>query len=156
MSLTKAAKHSPYHISVGAVIIDKENKILCHYYPKTGTTKNIYKLMTETVDAEESIEANISRGLMEEFGATGKTEKYIGSIVSNDTWWKTVEVQKTTLYFLVKLKSFDPTKRKAQGDQWDGSEIVRTDINELIEKMDEQFERYGIGFLNEGEILRRV
>ena len=90
---------------------------------------------------------------MEEFGAVGNLKLYLGSIVSNFTH-KDVIIEKTTLYFLCDLISFDPSKRSTE-DAESGSEIMWLDKNELIEYMKEQGQRLGREDLDESKILER-
>ena len=149
----------PYHISIGAVVRNTDGKIGCHYFRKfTHTTmgqfENFYLLMRETIEPNESIEVCLVRGLMEEFGATGSLESYLGSIKSDFTH-KNVVIEKTTLYFLCNLISFDVAKRKLD-DAESQSEIMWVEKEKLILHMKEQGKRLGREDLDESEILLRI
>jgi len=154
----QGSSESPYHISIGAVIKNKDGKIGCHYFKKfihetMGEFENFYLLMRETIEPHESIEKCLSRGLMEEFGAEGDLKLYMGSIVSNFTH-KDVIIEKTTLYFLCDLVSFDPAKRSTE-DIESNSEIMWLDKGELIDHMKEQSKRLHREDLDESVVLER-
>lgn len=108
--------------------------------------------MRETIEPHEAIEDCLSRGLMEEFGAEGGLKLYLGSIVSHFTS-KDSNIEKTTLYFLCDLVSFDLAKRKKEDPEF-GSEIVWLDKDELIQKMKEQGKRLNREDLDESKVLQ--
>ncbi len=136
--------------------MNEKNEIACHYFEKfshraMGEFDNFYLLMRETIEPNETIEYCLSRGLMEEFGATGELQSYIGSITSHFPH-KNVEIEKTTLYFLCKATSFDLNKRKAD-DPEASSQIMWLSKEELIEKMREQGQRLNRQDLDESKVL---
>ena len=92
--------------------------------------------MRETMEMGESIEETLHRGLMEEFGVTGDIITYLGSIKGNYPI-DDVSIEKTTLYFLVKMKSFKPELR-SQEDAEKESDIQWQTIDFLIPKMKDQ------------------
>lgn len=128
MNHFQRSKEYPFHVSIGAIVIDKDKKVACHYFkeldiPALGKAEDLYLLMRETIEPGESIEQCLARGLQEEFGAKASMRHYIGSIVSRFSLAKEGStVEKTTLYFLCDLVSFDPSRRK-DGDPERGSEI---------------------------------
>ncbi|MDB5194186.1 MAG: hypothetical protein JWN50_200 [Parcubacteria group bacterium] len=149
----------PYHISIGGVVRNAEGKICCHYFkkfshPAAGEFEDFYLLMRETIEPNETIETCLARGLMEEFGIVATLKAYTGSIVAHFTH-REMHVEKTTLYFLCDLVSFDQTKRR-MGDPEGGSEIMWMDREELISKMKEQNKRINREDIDESKILENV
>lgn len=149
----------PFHISIGAVLVNDNDEIACHYFKEfshksMGNFKDFYLLMRETIEPGETIEKCLSRGLAEEFGAVGKIKSYIGSIVSHFPH-KNIEVEKTTLYFLCELISFNPKNRKLT-DPESGSEILWIPKEELIKKMQEQGQRLNRQDLDESKVLMKL
>lgn len=145
-----AIPEHPYHLSVGAVAIDQNNAICCHHFPYA----DVYLLMRETVLPEDTIEATLSRGLLDEFGARSKIITYIGAQLSSFKVGQK-DIEKTTLYFVCKLLNRDDTWRKFN-DREGNSKIVCRDIDFLIPKMKEQAYRLNQGNLDESTILKRV
>jgi ADP-ribose pyrophosphatase YjhB (NUDIX family) len=146
----------PYHLSVGAVLINDQGQICCHYFPLQDRYERIYLLMRETMEEGESPETALHRGLKEEFAAKADAEAYLGSIVSE---FLNEEVgamaQKTTLYFLCRLKEQDVLKRDPY-DEEAPSEIQWQDADFLIAKMQDQFLRYGRSDQDESSVLERL
>jgi ADP-ribose pyrophosphatase YjhB (NUDIX family) len=159
-SFFKSTKESPYHLSVGAVLIDEAGKIACHYFKEFMVTdedrkyEDFYILMRETVEVDESLEEAVLRGIKEEFGATGEIEKFIGTLLTKfprgDVW-----VEKATPYFLIKLKEFDIDKR-VLNDAERESVVQWQSIDFLISKMETQGKRFERTDLDESEILKRA
>lgn len=159
-SFFKSTKESPYHLSVGAVLVDEEGRVACHYFKKFQVTDeeqkydDFYILMRETVEAGEGLEEAVLRGIKEEFGATGEIEKFVGTLLTKfprgNVW-----VEKTTAYFLIKLKDFDINKRIFDDHEKD-SIIEWQSIDFLIAKMEEQKRRFERTDFDESEILKRV
>lgn len=151
----------PYHVSIGAVVLNEEGKVCCHYFKSletkaTGTLENFYLLMRETIEPHESIEDCLARGLQEEFGITASLETYIGSIVSKFEIKDTgVFVEKTTLYFLCRMVSIDESTRK-EGDVEATSTIMWMDPEELIVCMKEQGKRLGREDADESKIVEAI
>ena len=158
----KGTKEHPYHLSVGAVAINEKNEVCCHYFTEIkghasfAAFKNFYILMRETVEMGESIEETLHRGLKEEFGITGEIIDYLGSI--RDEYFdpgKVTQIEKTTLYFLVKIKDFKPELRSREDVEVE-SKIEWHSCDYLIEKMKEQEKRLGNVSLDESSILEKV
>lgn len=149
-------KKFPVHFSVGAVVLDSDNRLMCHHFDKIDKFQELYILMRETLEPDESIEQTLARGLQEEFGASAKIVHYLGSVVSHHADGDIPNIEKTTLYFLCKLIDFNPEKR-AKDDPEFSSEIQFLSIDELKEKMKSQSERYPERTdLDERAILDRV
>ncbi len=145
-----------YHISVGAVLRNKQGQIAVHHYrqEKPGWLfPDCYILMRETIEPNETIEAALGRGLAEEFGARAIFRQYLGSSVCWLPTPKGVQAQKTTLYCLMDL---------------DGELGQPTDLHEthgpiewheakfLIGVMKEQRKRLKREDADESEILERL
>src|SRR5262245_37707257 len=55
------SKEYPFHISIGAILLNKDKKIGCHYFkkiavPEFGFFEDFYILMRETIEPGETIE----------------------------------------------------------------------------------------------------
>ena len=151
---------SPFHISVGAVLVNNEGKILTHYrtvkttpaqYLNTlGGLEDAYTLMRETIENGESIEGAVLRGLREEFGAEGTIEKYLGSIRIPQLHAKTRTFEKTTLYFQV---TFTKQNERPTDDGESHTELIWETPEFLIERMREQGRTANREDLDESEII---
>lgn len=152
---------NPYHISIGAIVKNSEGKIACHYfetitYKSIGTMENIFLLMRETIEINETIESCLARGLLEEFGMKADLKSYVGSIVSKFPIRGTdVFVEKTTLYFLCDFVSIDESLRKPF-DIEATSRIQWLSADDLIMRMKEQTQRYQREDGDESSVLERV
>lgn len=148
----------PYHISVGAVLVNEKGEVATHYFREFShfgvRAMDFYLLMRESLEAGESIEACLGRGLLEEFGARGNMRHYLGSIVCTATK-EDFEMQKTTLYFLCDLVSIHESNRK-EGDPEGSSEIRWLPPTELIPKMQEQAARIGREDIDESAVLESL
>lgn len=152
----------PQHISVGAVLINEKGDVCCHHfytkdlkgYYAEEKLNDFYILMRETLRPNETLEGALMRGLMEEFGANAELIDYAGSIEGHFKH-KGMDIQKTTLYFLAKLKNQDISKR-GSGDIEDMSIIEWRAIDYLIPIMKEQTVKFGRTDLDESSILERV
>lgn len=149
---------APYHISVGAVVINDENKVLCHYYeePKIRNyPPHFYTLMHETIEPGESLEETVHRGLREEFSIKGEIVRFIGSLVVPivSKKWNSNVIEKTVVYFLCKLSSIDEVRDLTDPESI--SEIKWLDIDELIAIMEKQGREYSPS-ADESKVLRSV
>src|SRR3989344_2167305 len=112
-SMFQHPEGSPFHISVGAVVVNHEGKILTHKRTQETTPaqflytidglNEVYTLMRESLEENESLETAVLRGVQEEFGIVGKVEKYLGSIVGQIVPKTGTPYEKTTLYFSVQF-----------------------------------------------------
>lgn len=66
----QAKNEQPYHLSIGAVLFNEDGRVACHHFPEILGQKDIYILMRESVEDEETPLETLQRGLEEEFGAT--------------------------------------------------------------------------------------
>ncbi|MFZ3031582.1 MAG: NUDIX hydrolase [Candidatus Moraniibacteriota bacterium] len=158
-NIFRGEAESPYHLSVGAVLVNEKGEVATHYFKEFETFEKVkffdfYLLMRETVEPGESIEGAVSRGIKEEFGATGEIERFLGTLVTKflrrGTW-----IEKTTTYFLVSLESFDLNLQTKDGETR-VSQVQWQSIDFLIEKMKEQGKKYERTDLDESIILERA
>ncbi|MEX2514704.1 MAG: NUDIX hydrolase [Candidatus Paceibacterota bacterium] len=152
---------NPFHISVGAVLSNKNDKICCHRFITKDVVfledlsiNELHLLMRETMEDGESFSAAVARGLQEEFGAEGEISHYLGAIQSHFPNKDEVSIEKTTLYFHVDCAEFDPAKRD-DNDPESVSEIVWLEPRDLIEKMKHQSEKLDRTDLDESSIIER-
>lgn len=154
-------KENPYHLSVGAVVRNEKGEICSHYFSHfehkaIGSFDNFHILMRETIEPNETIEACLARGLMEEFGISATLHSYLGSIVSRvPIMGSDYIMEKTTIYFLCDLVSIDPSKRK-EGDPEAYSEISWLPPQTLIQKMKEQGVRLNREDADESVVVERA
>lgn len=150
----------PYHVSVGAVVINGKNNICCHYFGdntlrnKFPKYNDFYILMRESMEMGESIEQTLHRGLKEEFNCKGEIITYIGSL-RNKYFVGDTQIEKTTLYFAVKYLGQDEGVRD-KNDPEGESEIQWQTVDFLVEKMKEQAIRLGNETFDESEIVARA
>ncbi len=150
---------NPYHISIGAVLVNNEGQVCCHYFKEIDhrqfkDAKDLYLLMRETIEPNETIEEVLHRGLMEEFGAEATLNRYLGSIISYFPR-KNISIEKTTLYFLFDFISLEESRR-SKDDVEGNSEIRWINPSDLIIKMREQGIRLMRSDLDESAILERL
>jgi len=150
---------SPFHISVGAVPVGPEGKILVHRRTKENTPEELvgilndlpeqYVLMHESLENDESLESAVRRGLKEEFGAIGSVSNYIGSLQYMHTWsGRTFE--KTILYYEAKITEMG----ERSADDLEGfSELFWAEPHFLIEKMNLQAEHSKNPRVSEAKII---
>lgn len=145
--MTKLFQHSaesPFHISVGAVLVNGDGKILVHTFSANkvppnlihnlGGMETISILMRESLENGESLEGAVARGLQEEFGMEGNIKKYLGS---EQHFLETPggDFEKTTLYFEVELIT---TGERPMDDPEAHSTLEWMDPAALVERMKEQ------------------
>lgn len=132
-------KTNPYHLSVG-IIVQKEDKIAI-----LKKTDDSYKIPSETIYRDESIEECINRGMQEELGMTGEIKRYVGSLMSSFSRPDGTKIEKTTLYFLaIYLQDIE---RKPEPDEID-DEIFFFGFEEAVKVL----EKYG----DEGTLVKKV
>lgn len=150
----QATKQHPYHISVGAVLFNDSGKIACHHFKEILGQKNIYILMRESMENDETILATLKRGLHEEFGATATPIAYLGAL-SGFLSDKNLPFEKTTLYIACKVNEWDITKRD-QNDEEASSIIEWLSATALIEIMQSQGRRFHRVDADESEMIKRA
>ena len=151
----------PYHLSVGAIAIDAQGQICCHRYEDLslwGHAKELggcYVLMRETMELGETPESALCRGLMEEFGMTAEIISYIGSLRAPfRRRGAPPDIEKTTLYFLVRPETFDISKR--MNDIENTSTIEWKSPKFLMSAMREQSVRFGRADIDEAAVVERA
>lgn len=140
----RATAKIPYHLSVGVVPVNEALEVLVHYYPRKNELDNVYWLGHTTVTPNKSLEESVYRCLLEEFGATGEISNFLCSRNSQSIWWndanQEMKVQKTTIYFLVKLIDFNLDRISETSPEFN-SEKRFVNIDDLIKINHEQFSR---------------
>ena len=157
--MTKLFQHSPenrFHISVGAVLVREDGKICVHKMTKDKTParytrafesgEEIFILMRESLENQETLEDAVLRGIKEEFGATGAIRRYLGSLVS-EVRLHEYPFEKTTLYFEVSLKELGPRLE----DEESYTDLEWHHAEELIRLMKAQAS--GVADLDESKII---
>ena len=127
--MTNLFQHSPgnpFHISVGALLVNEKGEILVHkaraadmdpaYRYKLSGLEEAYILMRESLENGETLEQGVARGLQEEFGVEGNIERYLGSLQ-----FEVEGFEKTTLFFQV---SFVKQGKRLAGDAEGFTEVV--------------------------------
>lgn len=130
----------PFHISIGALLVNDDGNILVHRRTEQNAPKDggdylgglseAYTLMRESLENDESIETALRRGLKEEFNAEGEIIRYLGSVVAHITAPHPV-VEKTTLYYQVRLKSMG--ERTPDDESW--TELIWMEPRALLDAM---------------------
>ncbi len=156
-SIYQASEKHPYHLSVGAVLLNNENKIALHYFKELDTLGDFYLLMRETLENNETLEEAVHRGLMEEFGAKATILGYIGSWVAwvPHSYYGGWPMEKTMPYFAARLVE--------QRDEWRDandpeaiSTITWLSAEEAMPILEAQRGRFGRVDLDESEMVKRA
>lgn len=149
-------KKSPFHLSVGAVLMNSKREVYCHHLRDVRGRADAYLLMRETVRPNDSLEGALKRGLREEFGVKAKTKSYLGAVVSSFTNWQGAKVEKTTLYFLctpigapAKIKRMESHYGARSSREWKS-------VRFLIPQMKKQGRILKRTDFDESEVLKRV
>jgi hypothetical protein len=151
----QASIKQPYHLSIGAVLFDQEGRIACHHFSEILGHKDIYILMRESVENNESPLMTLERGLKEEFGAIAHPIAFLGCL-SGYLPDPRLSFEKTTLYVACELVDWDPENRNLE-DPEAGSTIEWHEPDVLISIMQNQ----GIRFqhrvdADESEMIKRA
>ncbi len=108
--LFQASRKQPYHLSIGAVLFDKKGRVACHHFKEIYGQKDVYVLMRESMENEETPIRTLERGLKEEFGATARPVAFLGCL-SGSLPDARLPFEKTTLYIACELIEWKPEKR---------------------------------------------
>lgn len=151
----QASHQQPYHLSIGAVLFDQNGRIACHHFHEVQGHKDIYILMRESMENNESPLATLHRGLMEEFGATAQPVAFLGNL-SGYLPDPHLSFEKTTLYVACQLIKWNPEDRDLN-DPEAGSTIEWLEPDALISLMEQQ----GVRFqhradADESEMIKRA
>jgi hypothetical protein len=139
-SFFQASQKQPYHLSIGAVLFDQEGRIACHHFHEIFGHKDIYILMRESMEDEETPLQTLHRGLKEEFGATAVPIAFLGAL-SGYLPDGRLPFDKTTLYIACELLEWNPEERDA-ADPEASSTIEWIEPETLITLMQEQGIRF--------------
>lgn len=128
------------HLSVGCVLLNNKNEVALHYFKTSHVGDDVYLLVRETVNNDETLEAAAARGLMEEMGAKAKIIAYLDSnrVELHETLAKPPRhMRKTTIYFLARLEDQHDARRLA-GDPEATSKIVWLTLDEAQKRLEDQ------------------
>lgn len=154
-SFFQASDKQPYHLSVGAVLFNQEGLVACHHFKEILGYKDIYILMRESMENDETPLTALHRGLKEEFGATANPIAFLGCL-SGYLPDSRILFEKTTLYIVCQLMNWNPENRDAE-DPEASSVIEWLEPDVLISLMRQQ----GIRFqhrvdADESEMIKRA
>lgn len=151
----------PFHISVGAVLFTDTFEICTHHFIASevpeqyrfllGGLPHAYYLMRESLEGDESLQTGVKRGIYEEFGATGRVEKYLGSLTSEITG-PNETFQKLTIYHAVHVESLG---ERPAIDGESKSLMEWYPAHDLLELYEKQARNTDRPELNETEIIKR-
>lgn len=151
----QASKEQPYHLSVGAVLFNEEGQIACHHFEEILGQKNVYILMRESMEDDETPLMTLHRGLKEEFGATAEAIAFLGSL-SGYLPDKRLPFDKTTLYIACRLIDWNPENRDPD-DPEASSTITWMEPDILIAIMQQQGIRFNHRVdADESEMIKRA
>lgn len=136
----QASQKQPYHVSVGAVLFDHNGLIACHHFKEIFGHKDVYILMRESMENEETPLMTLHRGLKEEFGATAQPIAFLGCLCGYLPDVR-LSFEKTTLYIVCQLIDWNPKNRNLE-DPEASSTIEWLEPNVLISLMKQQGIRF--------------
>lgn len=128
--------NQPYHLSIGAVLFNDKGQIACHHFKEIFGHKDVYILMRESMEDDETPLMTVHRGLKEEFGATAQPIAFLGCL-SGYLPDPQFSFDKTTLYIACKLIDWNPESRNLE-DPEACSTIKWFEPKELIALMQQQ------------------
>lgn len=150
----QASSEKPYHISVGAVLFNDEGKVACHHFKDIFGQSDIYILMRESMEDNETLLDTLKRGLMEEFGATATPIAFLGCL-SGYLINPDYAFEKTTLYIACKVNQWDPDLRDL-ADPEAISHIEWHEPGHLIQWMKNQGQLFKRVDADESEMIKRA
>jgi hypothetical protein len=150
----QASKEQPYHLSIGAVLFNHNGCIACHHFKEIFGHQDIYILMRESMENDETPLMTLNRGLKEEFGASAKPISFLGCL-SGFLYDPKLSFDKTTLYIACELIDWN-TEERDPDDPESMSTIEWIKPNELIEIMMLQGNRFKRVDADESEMIKRA
>ncbi len=149
----QASQKQPYHLSVGAVLFNAEGKVACHHFKEILGHKDIYILMRESMENDETPLETLHRGLKEEFGATAEPIVFLGCL-SGPVSDPSLAFEKTTLYISCKLIQMG---ERDSADPESSSDIEWLEPDTLISILQKQGARFQHRVdADESEMIRRA
>lgn len=155
------SQDSPFHLSAGALVYSEQGKILTHVFgaevKENPFDRDIYILIRETIERQESVEAAIHRGIREETGGEATIVNYLGAVTGKARRFldNPEDVfEKTTLYFAMKSVRWQPGQRDGN-DAEAASDLQWHEPKELIPIMKQQGEFTDSEDLDESVIVQR-
>lgn len=151
----QATADQPYHLSIGAVLFDHQGRIACHHFHEIFGHRDIYILMRESMEDNETPLETLHRGLKEEFGATAIPVAFLGAL-SGYLPDPRLPFEKTTLYIACKVTSWNPEDRSTD-DPESASCIEWLEPEILIPLLEQQGIRFSHRVdADESEMIRRA
>ena len=161
----------PYHLSVGAVLVNDAGKFLAHRYDikkvslmeaqnyetEIPPIETFHTVMTETPESGEDLFETLHRGCMEEFGAEVEVLAFLGTQIGHFSRPSkpNVSIEKSMPFFLCRIKTLDDSRRP-QGEIESQSDALFFDPEELADIFDSQFKILQRTDSNLGNMVRRA
>lgn len=151
----RASQNQPYHLSIGAVLFNQNGCIACHHFKEIFGYKEIYILMRESMENDETPLMTLHRGLKEEFGAIAQPIAFLGCL-SGYLSDAHLSFEKTTLYVACQLIDWNPENRDLE-DPEASSIIEWHEPDVLISLMELQGVRFDHRVdADESEVIKRA
>lgn len=151
-----ATPDRPYHLSVGAVVLNADNDVICLHYPSIDGIKDIYKLPTGTVHKGETLEDTLHRRCREELGCSVKIITFLGTQITRDVWWGELgtptPMEKSVMFFLAKAVTEDSKLTTAD----ENYEVKTKGFSFLIESLQTLKVKDGMRDFNQAEMIIRA
>ena len=136
----QATHQRPYHLSVGAVLFNNEGRVACHHFKEILGQKDVFILMRESMENNETPLETVNRGLKEEFGATARPVAFLGALCGYLPDSR-LSFEKTTLYIACQVVKWNPEDRDPEDGE--ASSIIEWhEPDELISLMQQQGIRF--------------
>lgn len=151
----QASQKQPYHLSIGAVLFDQRGYIACHHFKEIFGVKDIYILMRESMENDETPFMTLHRGLKEEFGAKADPIAFLGCL-SGYLPDSRLSFEKTTLYVACQLIDWNPENRNFE-DPEASSSIEWIEPRVLMSLMQQQGIRFNHRIdADESDMIKRA
>lgn len=151
----------PFHLSVGAVVFNDQFEICTHHFyiervPDhlkflSGGLPEVYHLMRETLENDETLHEAVYRGIKEEFGVEGTIERFLGSLECT-VKSPTMNLEKTTLYHAVRVMELG---QRTGTDEESNTDLEWYQPHELLKLYQEQAAKTDREELDETKVVER-